>query len=363
MPLEYRWLGPGDEPVLRELSQRSDELGDGEAEPRYAPLPPAAAAAFLTERKNHLLVAFDGERPVGMLLADGAVPSRGRETADRRRRHVRLRRRRRVVRLVVAARAAASDRELLAAAVAAVRDALGRDPLGLYLFGSATLGGLRPASDLDLLAVVGRPTTRAEKEELVRRLLAISARRAGAERWRPVELTLVVGSDVRPWRYPPTMDFQYGDWLRSDFERDEGSVWQPSPNPDLAVLVTMALLSGRRVLGQAAGELLDPVPFADVDRSIVDGIPGLRAELDSDTRNVILTLARGWATVATGEIRSKDAAAEWALRELPPEHRPPLARARDLYVSGTDDGWVEIATASITAYADYASTKIEAAAR
>jgi aminoglycoside 3-N-acetyltransferase I len=69
VPLDYRWLAPGDEEVVRELSVRSAELGDGAAEPRYSPLDSGAAAAFLVHEQNHVLVAFDGKRPVGMLLA------------------------------------------------------------------------------------------------------------------------------------------------------------------------------------------------------------------------------------------------------------------------------------------------------
>ena len=69
MPVEYRWLRPGDEAVVRELSVRSPELGDGDAEPRYAPLDEPGAASFLAREQNLVLVAFDGDRPVGMLLA------------------------------------------------------------------------------------------------------------------------------------------------------------------------------------------------------------------------------------------------------------------------------------------------------
>ncbi|GAA2611946.1 hypothetical protein GCM10010304_75240 [Streptomyces roseoviolaceus] len=60
--------------------------------------------------------------------------------------------------------------------------------------------------------------------------------------------------DVRPWRYPPTCDFLYGDWLREECER--GVTPGSKPSPDLAPL---------------------------------------------------LTLARIWATLTTGDIRSKDA--------------------------------------------------------
>jgi hypothetical protein len=58
---------------------------------------------------------------------------------------------------------------------------------------------------------------------------------------------------------------------------------------------------------------------------MADELPSLVADLESDTRNVLLTLARMWTTVATGRIVSKDAAAAWALERLPPSAR---ARSR-----------------------------------
>jgi hypothetical protein len=75
-------------------------------------------------------------------------------------------------------------------------------------------GGLRrvaPGSDLDVLAVNARPTTDAEKDDLVDRLLVISGKGPAQAQPRPVELTVVVGPEVRPWRYPPRRDFQFGE--------------------------------------------------------------------------------------------------------------------------------------------------------
>jgi streptomycin 3"-adenylyltransferase len=100
-----------------------------------------------------------------------------------------------------------------------VRDVLGEDVLGAYLHGSAVLDGLRPGSDVDVLAVLRRSATTAERRALVDGLLDISGSRARRGPARPVELTLVVQSDVRPWRYPPRSDFLYGEWLRDDYER------------------------------------------------------------------------------------------------------------------------------------------------
>lgn len=99
-----------------------------------------------------------------------------------------------------------------------VRDVLGPDALGAYLHGSAVLGGLRPHSDIDVLVVSRRRTTPGEKRALIDRLLPISGRGDPSGRARPIELTIVVASEIRPWHFPPLFDFQFGDWFRAAFE-------------------------------------------------------------------------------------------------------------------------------------------------
>jgi streptomycin 3"-adenylyltransferase len=49
-----------------------------------------------------------------------------------------------------------------------------------------------------------------------------------------------------------------------------------------------------------------------------------------------------WSTLATGAIRPKDAAADWALARLPEEYRPVLARARAIYLGQHPEGWDDI---------------------
>ncbi|MEU8348098.1 aminoglycoside adenylyltransferase family protein [Streptomyces sp. NPDC048845] len=208
-----------------------------------------------------------------------------------------------------------------------VGDVLGAEVVGVYLHGSAVLGGLRPASDLDVLVVSRRSMDGRERRALLDGLLERSGSANGV---RPVELTVVVRSEVSPWRYPPTGDFLYGEWLREDYEA--GLLPQPEPVPDLALLISMVLAGDRPLAGPPPARVLEPVPHADLVRASVAGVPELLGELDGDTRNVLLTLARVWSTLATGEIRSKDAAADWALERLPPEHRPVLAHARELYL-------------------------------
>jgi streptomycin 3"-adenylyltransferase len=74
---------------------------------------------------------------------------------------------------------------------------------------------------------------------------------------------------------------------------------------------------------------------------MVDAIPVLMPGIEegSDVRNGLLTLARIWTTLATGEIRSKDEAANWALAHLPYEHQSVLAHAGAAYLGEVPEDW------------------------
>jgi streptomycin 3"-adenylyltransferase len=229
----------------------------------------------------------------------------------------------------------------LDAVLAAADAALGATIVASYLCGSAVEGGLQRRSDLDVLVVTTRPTSRDERGRLVEGLLAVSDQDDLRGFERPVELTIVALSDIRPWRYPPRMDFQYGEWLREKLERGDVEPEKPI-NPDLAILLTSARATGRALAGPPAADLIEPIPPADLRRALTDELPSLLLELETDTRNIVLTLARIWVTVATGDIRPKDAAADWALARLPVEHRPVLARARAIYLDETTEGWHDL---------------------
>ena len=236
--------------------------------------------------------------------------------------------------------------EQASAAVAVVRGALtDASVVAIYLYGSAVAGGLRPDSDLDLFVVTDRRLVRGEKSRIVEGLLPISGRDTRPAGWRPIEMTVVAHPDIRPWRYPPRMELMYGEWLRAELA---SGVVDPEPaeNPDLGVLITMVRQAGRPLVGPPATDVLDAVPTTDLVRAMVDGLPSLVSDLPGDTRNVLLTLARMWTTLETGDIRSKDDAAEWAIERVPDALRPVLARARRLYRNGGyGDPWGDAARA------------------
>ncbi len=112
------------------------------------------------------------------------------------------------------------------------------------------------------------------------------------------------------------------------------------------------------MLGPPPAQVFDPVPHDDLIRAIVGDIDALLDDLDRDTRNVILTLARIWSTVATGTIRAKDAAAGWALTRLPQEHRAVLVRARSVYLGQEEEHWDDLQS-RVRPCAEYVVGEIE----
>lgn len=225
--------------------------------------------------------------------------------------------------------------------VSLVREVLGANALGAYLHGSSVLGGLRESSDVDVLVVVERGLTAEEREALVAGMMGLSLPTSHPDRGetRSVEVEVVVRSEVRPWRYPPVLELRYGDWLRPEYER--GAIPPPEASPDLTVLITNVLRGDMPLFGPPPREVLDVVPAADLRRGMLAGVAHLMEDVEWDARNVLLTLARIWVTLETGEIVPKDVAAEWVMGRLPPEHRAVMACAQAIYrdeVKGWDDG-------------------------
>lgn len=214
------------------------------------------------------------------------------------------------------------------------------DLLGVYLYGSSILGGLQKYSDIDLFVVSNRATTHKEKTKLATDLLKISGIYMKSKKL-PIEITIVEKYEINPWHYPPRFDFQYGDWLRKQFESGNSEPWSTKEMPDLALLVTQVLLASKTLMGANPDQLLCKVPYKDFMIAITDALPNLMSDLDSDTRNVLLTLALIWNTVETDTIRSKPAA-DWVIDRLPEKYRLVMQRAKAIYKGEAEEYWDDI---------------------
>ncbi len=217
----------------------------------------------------------------------------------------------------------------------------GSSLLGVYLYGSSVLGGLLKYSDIDFFVVLSRGTTHEEKNNLVKALLQISGIYMKSDE-HPIELTIVNQSAVNPWRYPPRCDFQYGEWLRADFEAGALAVSSDTIMPDLAVLITQIFLKSITLVGGRPEQLLCPVPYNDFILATVDALPHLMAALERDIRNVLLTLARIWNTLATSTILPKPSAAQWVMALLPEEYKAVMQRAKAICEGKESEHWDDV---------------------
>ena len=189
--------------------------------------------------------------------------------------------------------------------------------------------------------VIDRSMSRAEKAQLVQGVLEVSGIYM-KESKRPIEMTIVQKSEVNPWCYPPKFEFQYGEWLRDSFEGGTIEPWSSYEMPDLAILITQLLLASKTLVGAHPDQILCKVPYKDFMTALTDELPNFMSELDSDTRNVLLTLARIWSTVETDTIHSKPAAADWVIERLPEAYRPVLRRAKAICIGKEDEHWDDL---------------------
>ncbi|MGN6108589.1 MAG: aminoglycoside adenylyltransferase family protein [Kofleriaceae bacterium] len=236
---------------------------------------------------------------------------------------------------------------------------LGAELLAMHLFGSAMDGGLRPRSDIDLLATIAAPLAPASRLVLMRELLALSAWPGTDPALRALEITLLVRADILPWRYPPRRELQFGEWLRVDIEA--GRLEDARPDPDLAILLTKARQHSVALLGPPAAQWFEVVPRGDFTQALRDTVAQWNGPDDwrGDEQTVVLALARIWYSAATGAIAPKDVAAAWVLPRLPAPLRPLLAQARAAYLG---EGADELARhpADLQAFVRHVRAEIEA---
>ncbi len=209
--------------------------------------------------------------------------------------------------------------------------------IGIYLYGSAILGGLHINSDVDILVISNQNLSDADRNVLTKRLMLVSGKIGNKNFKRPLEVTIINKNDIDPWQLTPKCEYMYGEWLREQIEA--GDIPKASYEPDVAILLWQARSYSLPLKGPEVEKVVEPIPMKDIQKSIRCCLPELVVGAKGDERNVLLTLARMWFTVSTGEIASKDAAAEWVASRLPQNLSALLEIARKAYLGECDDCW------------------------
>jgi streptomycin 3"-adenylyltransferase len=198
--------------------------------------------------------------------------------------------------------------------------------VGAYVHGSLVLGCFNEArSDVDVVFVTGRPLTDDERLAFADLFLRTSARPYG------IEAHVVTTDQLRPWRYPPTYDFHYGESHRERLALEPAAALErpTDGDPDLAAHIDVVRARGVALLGPPPLEVFPEVPRADLEDALRGDLRWCRSVRSA--LYGVLSPCRVWAALETGELHSKASGAEWALPRLPAVLRPPVERALASY--------------------------------
>ncbi|MFS8045765.1 aminoglycoside adenylyltransferase domain-containing protein [Rhizobium sp. BR 314] len=212
--------------------------------------------------------------------------------------------------------------------------------LAMYLHGSAVKDGLRPQSDVDVLAVIDQPMTEAMRLELVSALMEVSGPHPASPGGpRCIELMVFLKADLSEPAFPARSEVVYGEWLREHFEA--GGIPEAHADPENTLILAQARQQAQPLLGPELDAILSEISSDQIRLAMREALPALLENLHGDERNVLLTLARMWRTASTNEFVSKDAAADWAILRLPDHVAETLAQARDAYLGKSRDDWAD----------------------
>jgi streptomycin 3"-adenylyltransferase len=123
----------------------------------------------------------------------------------------------------------------------------------------------------------------------------------------------------------------------------------------------MVLLADAPLLGPSPRDVFDPIPRRDYVTALLSGVKGLLEDLDADTCNVLLTLARIWSGISTDKMLTKDQAARWVLDHSPARHHQVLSEAMAIYLGDREDWTPPLPEAR--AFSEYVVAEVRALAR
>lgn len=224
-------------------------------------------------------------------------------------------------------------RALLDGIVQDFRNALGNKLAGVYVHGSIAFGCFRwETSDVDFLAVVDAPLSLNEKVALIRSMLA----RTPDAPPKGFEMSVVLSDVCQNIVYPTPFELHFSNAYLEQYQQDiEGlcSVMLGA-DPDLAGHFAVTRAVGIAWYGRPIEEVFAPVPRETLMASVMNDVEDSRDMLMSNPPYFVLNLCRTIACKEEVLMLSKAGGAEWALKNLPAEHRAVIQSALNAYTKG-----------------------------
>jgi len=216
---------------------------------------------------------------------------------------------------------------VLGALLPAVRGVLEPEFVGVYLGGSLAAGGFDRASDVDVVVVAEREVDDAQLAALD----AVHRRVAAIDAWCATELECTYISRAALRRFDPASA------VHANLDRGAGErIKRVAYDQGWIASAHLLRTRGITLAGPPPHTLIDPISPGELSgamrplleewgRALIrDPAPLLARGYQS---YAVLSLCRIAYTIETGDVASKQAAAEWGLRTFEPRWRPLIRRA------------------------------------
>ncbi len=227
--------------------------------------------------------------------------------------------------------------------------------LGMYLYGSYVLGGLQPNSDLDILILTKKEISDTTRIEFTKNLMKISGAVGNLEK-RPLEIAIINQKDITPLKFPPRCEYMYGEWRRKEMEK--GEIPKPFYDFDIIILLWQVKNYSITIKGKKAENIIPFITKNDIKKAVKFSFNEVVKNIKGDERNVLLTLARMYFTLETGEICSKNIAGKWCIKKLPNSLIPVMQMAVKEYLGEVSVVWDNFEN-EVLLLTDFLKNKIE----
>jgi len=243
-------------------------------------------------------------------------------------------------------------------------DALGEKLTGIYVHGSAAMGGFTfRQSDLDYLAIISSPLTPEERQKLSKSFLEIYGKEAPAN---GVEMSIVIEKFAgKDFRYPTPYEFHMGTKEQVKFyglpQKTEMT------DPDLAAHFTITKNRGICVYGKPIDDVFVDIPkryyLDSIAKDSEESFNNIQEKTGTEKcvvpKYAVLNFCRVLAFVSKGLIVSKTEGAEWAFENLPKDYHSIITAALQEYRNaGSSD---KVNPELLKQFAIFAQTKIREA--
>jgi streptomycin 3"-adenylyltransferase len=216
---------------------------------------------------------------------------------------------------------------------AQLRDLLGPNLRGVYVYGSLAFGCYNPTrSDVDVLVVTRRrmaPETRRALSSLLRRIPT------------RLEVSFLSRADLDPWRYPTPFDYHFSG--KSELH-DRTAVY-------FATEIANARACGVALVGPPPQDVFPPVPDEHFLDSIERDLAWARDHIDEEPGYAVLNGCRVVAFRREKVVMSKAEAGAWGARSAPERFHTLIAEAAAIYAGGQQG---ELDRPAVVAFVEWA---------